>query len=124
MVWSAHLMSLTTHVGGDHRVEAEGEHVVLVRGEGKPRWGQFITEYDYYFGHSLPRLVYVLPADEVMPSCVGHHQVNLLACYFVHLELSCHQDIFVDLLLQTFPKKEEDTARKQFDRNPLLSIGL
>ena len=39
VVWSAHLMSLTTHVGGDHRVEAEGEHVVLVRGEGKPRCG-------------------------------------------------------------------------------------
>ena len=81
-----------------------------------------ITQYHYC--HSLPRLVYVLPADEVMPGRVGHHQVNLLSCYFVHLELSCHQDIFVDLLLQTFPKKEEDTARKQFDRNPLLSIGL
>ena len=74
--------------------------------------------------HSLPRLVNVLPADKMMPGGVRHHQIHLLASYFVNLELSRDQDIFVDLLLQTFPKKEEDTARKQFGRNPLLSIGL
>ena len=81
-------MLLTTHVGGNHRVEAEGEHVVLVRGEGK-----------------LASLVNVLPADQMMASSVSHHQINLLSCYLVHLELSRHQDIFMDLLLETFPKR-------------------
>ena len=75
--------------------------------------------------HSLPRLVNVLPADKMMPGGIRHHQVHLLACYLVHLELSCDQDVFVDLLLQTFPRKEEDTgALFVFDRNPLLSIRL
>ena len=31
-----HLMTTSSHVGGDHGVEAEREHVVLVCGEGEP----------------------------------------------------------------------------------------
>ena len=31
-----HLMTATSHVGGDHGVKAEREHVVLVCGEGEP----------------------------------------------------------------------------------------
>ena len=55
--------------------------------------------------HSLPRLVNVLPADQMMPGSVSHHQINLLPGYLVDLKLASHQDIFVDLLLETFPRR-------------------
>ena len=63
------------------------------------------TEYNDSTLHSLPRLVNVLPADQVMSRRVGDHQIHLLSCYLVNLKLSRHQDIFVDLLLETFPRK-------------------
>ena len=31
-----HLVTASSHVGGDHGVEADREHVVLVCGEGEP----------------------------------------------------------------------------------------
>ena len=55
--------------------------------------------------HSLPGLVNILPADEMMPGSVGHHQIHLLPGYLVDLKLARHQDIFVDLLLETFPRR-------------------
>ena len=55
-----HLVTASSHVGGDHGVEADREHVVLVCGEGE-----------------LALLLHILPVHEVMTGRVCHHHVHL-----------------------------------------------